>query len=511
MEFDTNILDILNSLPLRTLRKFAEANGLSIADDASKERIISELQSNCPGVVRDKIRGAFLIDVDVIGKDLNDELKKAVETQVAHGMKGVDGLKVLIGTITGIFGLFILVGTGYTTVKIASIDSDLKARDADLTALEKKAGLFVNEQRALAEAYASHTIRRILPGITETLLNFSLSNVEPPLAEELRDFHETLTDFDAAHAIALPDESPRMRQIQESVVMLKSLVDALVSFEELKKLPEDEKLKRIPDVVSAWKGINIPDKPTSDAFGVFAKRLVVFRSNVLGVLVFMRSKNAPTDRKKEGLDEADKYFKDALIEADKIGFNFTRPLSNQGLVLSERIGLLPSSDTAGRYALFRKSQEKYARALEDEASDKRKSLLYNNQASTFQDEALYDSERGARTKARKSLQSAEASLKLALDLNGVHPAVYSTLAELKAQALLLDLEDNKQPAFQERKDEIVGMVKKAIRFGYMGWRGKTTDAFFRSSPVLDRLRREDAKQGGGFYKQIDDVFLLKRG
>jgi|JI8StandDraft_1071087.scaffolds.fasta_scaffold01692_9 hypothetical protein len=537
MPFDANILAILESLPLKTLGKFAETNGLQIPEGASQADIIGELDRSCPGAVRDKIRSAFLIDVDAIGHDLKNELRTTVKMEIDEGMKGVGGLKVLVGSIASIVGLWVLVGSIFTGHKVSSIDTDLKASQQKLSVLLGTAQLFVKQARAVAEANASLTLRRIISEITDMLDNFSVTSEGPRLRSDLQEFRTTLVDLAGVQAAVGPDaaqaledlyaaeallgdpdpaqasarhgETRKMRQLEESVVMLISLIDALLSFEHLKELSGEMKRKNLPGVTADWKKIAVPEKLEKDAFGMFAERFDIYRSNVLGVLILQRLKFAKPDQAKELLDEADEHFNRAIAGATKVGYVFTRPLSNKALVLSRRIDFLPQTDATTIYSFFRTAQNFLEKALLYESSDKRLSLLLNNQASTFQDEAQYARLRKDLPKSRESLKSAEASIKKALDLNDIHPAVYGTLAEIKAEALLIDLDEGKKIKYQERAHEVVLIVEKAIRGGYQGWRNITLNEFFTPGKVLDRLRQEDSKRGGRFVTEIEQVLTKK--
>jgi len=196
-----------------------------------------------------------------------------------------------------------------------------------------------------------------------------------------------------------------------------------------------------------------------------------------------------------------------IKEAKNIDYIFSRPFSNQALIISMRIDVLaPKDDQKAVYGMFSAAQDKLQTAIEGEYDARKLSLLYNNQASTYQDESNYDRSVKNLEKARRSLELAQNSLDSALDLNDIHPAVYSTLAEIRGERMLLDLDEGKDVPFAERTREVVDAVKKAIRAGYTGWRDISATDFFATSQTLERLRQVDVVRGGNFEKEIREIF-----
>jgi len=269
------------------------------------EDIIAELRKH-PGLVKDKVRGAFLINIDAIDQELKESLS-SLNKEVTNGLKGVSMLRAAVGVVTAVIGLSVIAGGLYSGYKISELNADLQKKDTELAALKAKADLLVKEQRTFTEIDTRHTTRRVLRELTDLLDGFSMINENKALIDDLAEVHSTLVDFDRARAESKNDRSAVSSDLDNATLLIDSLLNAVLNLEALKSVSAKmERLTKIKQVAAQWGAITI-SKNLPPEFADFTAHFEAYRENVLGVLAYKRAKEINSGQRAL-LDEADEHF-----------------------------------------------------------------------------------------------------------------------------------------------------------------------------------------------------------
>lgn len=503
------ILGYLWSLTESDLRKIGQKYGLEFTPYCGRGEIIDEIRRKCGLALSEKLKSANLLDVELV----ECGLARAIEREVANGLKGVEWLKWIMTTVGAALSLVVAGGAALTGWKVYELDDELKIKGKEMEELKLQAEKLVEQEKIVSRAHTSAVFRRIIRYVEDLMESFSLTLRDPKIALNLREYEEILDELDRVVDVSRGgkyQDSHAKTDEQKMGKLLGGLIGAILTYDAIKAGGGEDQEKLVSEAAAQWRKLDVDVTFENPSYADFTKKMKAYKYNVEGALLLLQSQYAKVNRG-EMLDEARVFFDKAVKESkESNGIPYARPLSNIAHVISEKIKLqLANKDRSVTENQFDEALKFLQMASQCEFDPARIVLIRNNQSSTLLDKCEYLLADGKREAAEKCYDEAKELSDAVVGVAEGHPVVYVTRAEVIAYGVRVHIAMNKLVEGEQRIEEILKLVNQARAKRYVGYTKLTKESFFDSEGCFAKLRHDAPKLGKRLEAGIDALLSEK--